>query len=754
MGSLPDLIDGIPGGALGLGGGALFAVLVIVAVVANQGTPADREKFNRSIEQAVGRAAAVVGRYVSGRELVGEPRSEATWWKPGAPLPDDKRSETRIAELGARPTVVSSSVSLAKARAGRARRVFRLVTAPVRVLWGALGGLRRVLAAWHRWPRAARSAARLAPLVALWGAWRFPAETELAVIAVAGAAVVAAITSPAGLGWWRVSPVWTDGQIYGPGVWVAARQVLRMEETERRERWLAVPDDMTAEGARIVLRLPASWVGGPEAVAAIERIIDERAPGEWVVRWERTGKEHYAEWTPRPKPTPKPVLPDYVPWKSTGDPRSVFFGLAIEGNSIVDAVIQTKTATPHWGVAGATGSGKSTVLYIPVVHGRQNGELIDILDTKRNSLQAAEGFSGVRIHKTTRECISAFGEFLVSMMAAEAAAQKGADPTLRGQLVPRTLVVDELPTLIKLAYSWWRYGLKGKGTPPFLDWLSIILLQGRSSDHRVVVGTQQFANAFFGGTMERAQIGTRIAVGQQDRVSWGVAFGQSTPVLGFDSDIKGRGAYSDQRKDPEADHVYVREVQPSYITPEVPNLLGQCRPAPAWFDEGEMAPWITPEILDEVNETAATAKFLPGGKFGPVRFAGVESGSVGGLPSSQRTTGGVATADATGPATEADAELDARQEDEGPETYSLAEAHARGILPWKAATVRTYFKRGKTRGIEVPEGITDGQTSFYTEEELKAWLAEWRKWQEEHATTPGPRKEAVDSRDDAKGKEA
>uniref|UniRef100_UPI002E76BFB6 hypothetical protein n=1 Tax=Streptomyces sp. GSL17-113 TaxID=3115365 RepID=UPI002E76BFB6 len=94
----------------------------------------------------------------------------------------------------------------------------------------------------------------------------------------------------------------------------------------------------------------------------------------------------------------------------------------------------------------------------------------------------------VRIHKTTRECIAAFGEFLASMMAAEAAQEKGADPHMRSQLVPRTLVVDELPTLIKLAYSWWRYGLKQKGTPPFLDWLGIILLQGRSSNHRIVVG--------------------------------------------------------------------------------------------------------------------------------------------------------------------------------------------------------------------------------------------------------------------------
>ncbi|MDO0939241.1 type IV secretory system conjugative DNA transfer family protein [Streptomyces sp. DG2A-72] len=748
---LPDLVDGLPGGGFSLGGLALGA-LVVVAVLANQGTPADRKEFNRSIERFFGSLAAGIGRYVGGRELVAVPRSEATWWHAGAPLPDDQATETPVDQLGKDDRLNSFGVSLDKP--DRPRSAARAVLAPVRALFGAVAGLWRVLHLWHRWPYAARAAVRLAPLPIAWGLWRYPDETQLALIAVAVTAYLAAFTGPSGLGLWRVQPVWTDRQIYGPGVWAAVRQVLRMEDRERRSRWLSIPDDMTADGAEIVLRLPVSWVGGPEGVSAIERVIEQRVPGEWVPEWNRTGKEHYVRWTPKPKPVPKPVLPDYVPWKSTGDPRRVFIGLAIDGDRIVDVEVHTKTATPHWGVAGATGSGKSTVLYIPVVHGRQHGELIDILDTKRNSLAEAEGFSGVRIHKTVRECVAAFAEFLTSMMAAEAATERGADPALRTQLIPRTLVVDELPTLIKLAYTWWRYGLKGKGTPPFLDWLSITLLQGRSSDHRVVVGSQQFANTFFGGTMERAQIGTKMTVGQQDRISWGVAFGQSTPVIPYDTSIPGRGAYTDQRKDPDADHVYVREIQPSYITPQVRELLSQCAPAPEWFDAGQLAPWITPEILDEVNATAATGAFLPGGKYGPASLPAVvltgALGITGSTPSSQRTTAALATADATGGTTGAGAGLELAkaedQEEELPETYSLADAFQLGILPWKASTTRTYFKRGEARGIKAPEGVSDGQTSYYSEEELKSWHAEWVAWQEKNNTTP--RKNAGDKEDE------
>ncbi|MDJ0345553.1 type IV secretory system conjugative DNA transfer family protein [Streptomyces sp. H10-C2] len=739
MPDLHGLLAHLPGGAL-TGGGAAFTALVLLAVLANQsGKPgsAERKAFNEGIERRAGAVVGGIGRYVSGRDLTGPPRSESTWWKAGAPLPDDEPSERPVEELGAH----ASSVSLIKATPlRRSSKVTRAVTAPVRAVWRLLVGVGHVLAVWHRWPRVARSAVRLAPLPLAWGLWRYPDTTPLVLLGIAGALIVAAVTGPAGLDWWRPRE-WTDEEILAPGVWVALRQILRMEETEARNRWLSVSADISEPDARIVLRVPVKWMGGPEAVAAIERVIDERMPGDWVAVWQRTGTEHYARWTLKPKPKPIPRLPESLSWKPTGDPSSVYVGQAVENGMLVDAVVQTKTATPHWGVAGDTGSGKSTVLYIPVVHGRQNGELIDILDTKRNSLREAEGFSGVRVHKTTRACISAFGEFLTSMMAAEAAVEKGADPALRRHLVPRTLVVDELPTLIKMAYTWWRHGLKAKGSPPFLDWLGIILLQGRSSDHRVVVGTQQFANSLFGGTMERAQIGARFIVGGQDRVSWGVAFGQSTPVLGFDTKVKGRGAYSDKTKDPNADYLYVREFQASYITPDVARLLAQCPQAPGWFDRGEMAPWITPELLAEVNETAGVMAFLPGGKYGPVSLPPVASGSGAGetvsLPSSQHATGPGVPAYATGGATGAVPEAGAAIDEEAlPETFSLAEAFERGIVPWKASTVRTYGKRGIARGITFPEGVTDGQTSFYTEAELTAWLTQWRQWQERNGTVP------------------
>ncbi|MFB7341263.1 hypothetical protein ACFCZ6_14495 [Streptomyces hydrogenans] len=66
---------------------------------------------------------------------------------------------------------------------------------------------------------------------------------------------------------------------------------------------------------------------------------------------------------------------------------------------------------------------------------------------------------------------------------------------------------------------------------------------------------------------------------------------------------------------------------------------------------------------------------------------------------------------------------------DGRRLYSLDEANQSGILPWKASTVRQYFKRCRLRDIPVPAGCEspDGPGRRYTEEELSAWLREWQQ---------------------------
>ncbi|MFI9080993.1 hypothetical protein ACIGW8_31745 [Streptomyces sioyaensis] len=63
-----------------------------------------------------------------------------------------------------------------------------------------------------------------------------------------------------------------------------------------------------------------------------------------------------------------------------------------------------------------------------------------------------------------------------------------------------------------------------------------------------------------------------------------------------------------------------------------------------------------------------------------------------------------------------------------PVRYSLAEAFEEGILPWQPATTRTYMRRrSPERGIPVPAGELDGQTTRYTKDELTTWLSAWQQ---------------------------
>ncbi|WP_327267202.1 hypothetical protein OG444_40495 (plasmid) [Streptomyces sp. NBC_01232] len=663
----------------------------------------DRARSGRSDASAPRRAGdTVLVRFLAGRDIKpGDPSSSASWWCAGEEVVRDR-------------TAADLAAGAPDAPGKQQHTVLRTITA----------GAGR----WSCWPGVARASVRLvvpAAVVAGWSGWWSVAAAGTGVLSAAG--VAAAVTGPAVLGWWRPRPAGAD-LVHGPGMWAALRPALGVDESQRRERWLVLSDDVSVPGARVVLRLPAGWPGGEAGKRAITAAVTDRLPGEWSEKWHRADSAPFAEWIRKEPPRKVPTLPESVEWKASRDPYQVYVGQAVRGYDLEDVVIRTKSATPHFGVGGLTGSGKSTVLYLGVVHARENGVLVDILDTKQNSMAEAEGKSGVRVHKTPAECVAALGEYLMSMMAAETAIGKTGDPALRQLLVPRLMVADELPTMMKMALIWWKYQIKGRGIPPFAEWFSIGLLQGRSADHRFGVGAQQWANAYFGGTMERAQIGWKAQLGFCDSPSWAVAFGASTPMVSPDTTVPGRGVFADGRINPETNGLWAREFQPAYIVPEVSTRLDWAPSAPAWFDAGERAPWITAETL-RTAESLAIPDFLVGGRLGPAhpvmggavtlrpnRAVGVvppRSGAVTGVPVTAGVTGGVTGASGAAP-------------QPAVELFSLAEACGAGLLPWDYATAKVYKGRSAKKGIEFPSGIPDGRVTYYARDEIEDWLERWQ----------------------------
>ncbi|WP_407841398.1 hypothetical protein ACE1OC_41245 [Streptomyces sp. DSM 116496] len=653
-------------------------------------------------------ADVLLVRFLSGRELKpGDPSSSATWWCAGTQV----RRDRTAADLAADPGPFE------KESGGALRTV--------------VAGARR----WSCWPRAARTAVRLAvPAVAVsaWCGW-WPAVLAVAgVLALVG--IVAVVTGPAALGWWRPRPASAD-LVHGPGMWAALRPVLGVEERELRGRWLHLPEDVTVPGARVVLRLPAGWPGGEAGMRAVDALVTSRLPGEWSARWRRTVAAPFVEWVRDAAPETPRVLPEWVEWIPTGDPLKIHFGETPNG----PAYVHTGTATPHIGVSGETGSGKSSILYIPLVAARMAGWLVTVIDPKQNSLVEAHGKSGVRIHTETYECCMAVAEFFVSMMAAE----KYNSRRFRGYSGPdapvgRVLVIDELPSFREFVAAWWKYIIKQRGFPPVLIWIQLILMQGRSSNHRVVLGTHQFSLDVFGSTMARDQVGTKLVVGEVSAPSWAVAYGAGAPLVDYDETIQGRGVISlkgRRRKKTLADGRVERaeEIQYAYITPQVAGLLDACPSAPYWWEDGAPAPWITAQDIARADSAAAVAEFLPGGRYAGGREDLTPDTDTdvlltrGSMPRSKPVSDvsgtGAASGGGAGTAVTADlAELADQVAAEGVEEqrYTIAQACAVGIIRKAPGAARQFKSAWIKAGKPFPEGEMVRGNSCYTRAELES----------------------------------
>ncbi|MDI3390456.1 type IV secretory system conjugative DNA transfer family protein [Streptomyces sp. B-S-A8] len=573
---------------------------------------------------------------------------------------------------------------------------------------------------WSTWPCAVRAAIRLGAVTAVSSPLLGPVNTlVLAGVVVVIVAAVALV--PAGR---RGTD---DAAIYGPGLWGALVQVLRLSSQEQERgsgHWLHLPRELSSDYARIGVRLPLHWLGSDKERAMLAHVIHSRLPGQWVAAFDQRGISPHVVFTPKPPEAPEPELPTRVEWICSDDPARVHLGDTHSGRRYVD----TSTETPHWGISGGTGDGKTTVLLIPVVHGRQHGALVDGITMKAAAFKDVEGESGLRIHKSGRQAVAALAEFYVSMKAAEAL-----QGTPEGDALPgRILVIDEFASFVKSAKIWWKYGLKGKGMPPFEAWFHMILMQGRSANHKIVVGAHTFTRELFGDTETRDLVGTKGIVGPASNPKWGVTYGLDAPRVPYHHEVKGRGVIG-VTGSPD-----IEEVQYAYITPYARDYLRQCAPAPDWHARGEMAPWITEAALKEAEDELAIAEFLPGGAFmdgvslvtsritpGPgVRSRRSEQGA-------SHLTGPDVTGDVTPSVTPPHRTHHTDQEDVAGEieqaeeaqlpVFSLREACDTGILPVSHDGARKRMERARKNGHKVPEGVTVGGTPYYTAKELIAW---------------------------------
>ncbi|GGO60147.1 hypothetical protein [Streptomyces lasiicapitis] len=656
------------------------------------------EMLGEGMTAAFGKVLDGGGRFISGQPLWGEPKTDATFLKSGAVLEHA-------------PMDMHGSAAKTADGDGLEQEPPARTTLLTRYADKLPGWVQRAATSWQCWPGAARSAIRVGAVTTGAGVWISPL---LSLAAPPVVALLAGVITVVG----RKGRARTDAQTYSSGLWAALVQVLRLssEDQARGEKhWMRLSDDLSGDTARVVIRLPLYWLGSEKERAALSHVVHSRLPGEWMASYIQRGRDPYVTFTPRPPAPPVPELPTRVEWIPSADPARVYVGETVRGPRYVD----TETETPHWGISGGTGDGKTTCLLMPVVHGRQHGALVDCITMKAAAFKDIEGESGIRVHKTGRQAVAALAEFYVSMKAAESLQGTPAGD----QLPERILVIDEFASFVKSAKIWWKYGLKGKGMPPFEAWFHMILMQGRSAHHKVVIGAHTFTRELFGDTETRDLVGTKGIVGPASNPKWGVTYGLDAPRVDYRHDIKGRGVIGVTGSQD------IEEIQYAYITPFARDHLRRCTPAPDWHAQGQMAPWITDAALEEAEQELAIAEFLPAGAF--MRGVTLVTGRVipaaqplspRSEPSASQGTEGRIADDVT---THQPAHHGTYQADQAEASllpvFSLKEACEAGLLPVTYGAARQRLARGRRVGVDLPEGVVADGVTYYTAKELLAW---------------------------------
>lgn len=433
---------------------------------------------------------------------------------------------------------------------------------------------RREPSRWSLLPGYKRAGARWGVLLTVWAIAMWPRVVLLVVLNVAGvAAVVAAVRVVRGLRMRR-----HNRDVVRP-LWATLSGYLGVAPTDDHSRYLDVPHDYATNRAAVAtVTYPAGWDAHSGMQDRIEALMARHIGASWDVAWGALG----ATWSHAPAP------PQMVPWADLEPEQyrvdEIPLGVAARGRTVV---VSMRLESPHWMVAAPSGGGKSSTLRIPAVHTRGKGGLVDIIDFKLTSYTASlERVSGIRVHTDMESAVWALSEFYVSMLGANQAIKAG---LLRPEdIPPRLLIIDEFGTLMSLVNGWWRrQGLKGK--PPFLDAWRIVLYQGRSSEHRMIVGVHTPAASLFGSTDERNAFVTRLLAGKASDTKWRQTF-DSEPRIPYDERHPGRYVINTGE---------LEELQVAWLDEaEARSRAEAAESAPDWFDRGALPPWVTEATLE------------------------------------------------------------------------------------------------------------------------------------------------------------
>ncbi|MFJ8676794.1 pRL2-11 [Streptomyces sp. NPDC093589] len=421
-----------------------------------------RSELDRQIEETVEAAVMTIGRLLSGREMDGVKRTDATFFKSGK-----------------------------------------------RVLHGVEGRV----GVWAYRPGWQRATARVASLGAVggggWSYWTDPEQTLQALEVGGGAA--GGLVLAGGL----VQAVRHRGQRELMREWITPLHLalvdpLGIPEATRPRSYLHIPANFNDDDAEIRIDLPVNLQFNEQAVA--EMIVKKLALQGVSFSWKYDGREPYVKVKKVHRPPTKVVFsdPKVRELVQKVPESSPLIGLE-RGQKIVSVDLDAES--PHVLVSAGTGGGKSVILRTIASQLIHHGAHGYILDFKRVSHLWARGVKNVEYCRDIADIHDALIRLGAEGQRRIHAAEQLGDDSDPSEVGPRLVILlEEINATMKQLTRYWER-IKEKGDPkvsPAVDALAEILFMGRAVRMHVLLVAQSATARALGGPEMRENFATRI----------------------------------------------------------------------------------------------------------------------------------------------------------------------------------------------------------------------------------------------------
>ncbi|MEV3898486.1 hypothetical protein [Streptomyces anulatus] len=424
-----------------------------------------RTKFDKQVDESAGSLAFGIGRFLAGRPMDGERKTDATFWRQG----------TRVLPK------VEGKVSRSSYRAGWQRLTFRI------------GGLSATGAGgyWALWEN------QDSTFAAARDVWENPdpaiAAAETGGIAVASAAAAGGVAYG----------LLTRKRREFMREWVtplheAIAVPLGISELTDPRRYLHVPRDFSDDDAQIRIDVPTHMRFNEDLVADL--IVKKLALENVSFTWRRAGKDTHVIVKKRKVPPKKLGLSDPGVREILAKmPESApLIGL---GSGRKKVSVDLDADSPHVLISAGTGGGKSTILRAICCQFVHNGALAYVLDFKRISHTWARGVPGVTYCRDIGEIHDALVHLAQEGRHRLTLAEQLADDVLEKEpwrVGPRPVILLEEvnATMAQLKRYWSK--IRESGDPkesPAIDALAQILFMGRQVRLHVLLVAQSASAA-------------------------------------------------------------------------------------------------------------------------------------------------------------------------------------------------------------------------------------------------------------------